>query len=209
MEGGGSGYCSKKSDDFCGSDETGLRFLNRINHPNMVKIIGYCCNCSEDDHNILVLEYMPKGSLGEILLEDSVFDIVRESVVEGQEVSEFEDTTELELNSNETDATKILHRNNELLSQQAAPSTSVSSTRNFGLYGDAIFYTNRYNSVLSPFTGVDKHDRCVTFASCLLSYESVVDYCWAFGRIIKAIRRNPILVITDQCLVIYVRFISD
>ncbi|KAL8155333.1 hypothetical protein AgCh_000640 [Apium graveolens] len=53
--------------------------------------------------------------------------------------------------------------------------------RNFELYGDAIsfdttFDTNRYNLFFAPFTGVDKHDICVTFASCLLSYESVADY---------------------------------
>lgn len=60
---------------------------------------------------------------------DSVFDILNESVAEGQAVSEFEDTTELELNSNKTDVAKTLHRNNELLSQQVEPSTYVSSTR--------------------------------------------------------------------------------
>ncbi|KAL8095984.1 hypothetical protein AgCh_037093 [Apium graveolens] len=51
---------------------TELSFLKRLNHPNVVKlkIIGYCYNCSEDDHNILVLEYMPKGSLEAFLLED-------------------------------------------------------------------------------------------------------------------------------------------
>ncbi|KAL8103978.1 hypothetical protein AgCh_028264 [Apium graveolens] len=44
---------------------------NWLNHPNVVKlkIIGYYCNCSEDDNSILVLEYMPKGSLEEFLLE--------------------------------------------------------------------------------------------------------------------------------------------
>ncbi|XP_074372280.1 serine/threonine-protein kinase BIK1-like [Apium graveolens] len=48
---------------------TELSFLKRLNHPNVVKIIGYCCNCSEDDHSILVLEYMSKGSLEAFLLE--------------------------------------------------------------------------------------------------------------------------------------------
>lgn len=60
---------------------------------------------------------------------DSVFDILRESVAEGQAVSGFEDNTELELNSNETDAAKALHRNSEVLSQQVEPSTSKSSKR--------------------------------------------------------------------------------
>ncbi|XP_074327581.1 protein FAR1-RELATED SEQUENCE 5-like [Apium graveolens] len=56
-----------------------------------------------------------------------------------------------------------------------------------------------YNLIFAPFTSVDKHDRCVTFASCLLSHESVVEYSWAFGHLVKAMGRNPVLIITDQC----------
>ncbi|KAK1376405.1 STI1 domain-containing protein [Heracleum sosnowskyi] len=46
--------------------------------------------------------------------------------------------------------------------------------RNFELYGDAVsfdatFDTNKYNMIFAPFTSVDKHDKCVTFAACLLS----------------------------------------
>lgn len=74
-----------------------------------------------------VANFFQNGELN--MIEDSAFDILRESVAEGQAVSEFEDTTELELSSNETDAAKTLHRNNELLSQQVDPLTSVSSTR--------------------------------------------------------------------------------
>ncbi|XP_074361300.1 protein FAR1-RELATED SEQUENCE 5-like, partial [Apium graveolens] len=76
--------------------------------------------------------------------------------------------------------------------------------RNFELYGDTIsfdatFDTNMYNLFFAPFTGVDKNDRCVIFASFLLSHESVADYSWAFGHLVKAMGRNPILIITDQC----------
>ncbi|XP_015690190.1 serine/threonine-protein kinase RIPK-like [Oryza brachyantha] len=35
-------------------------FLGQLRHPNLVKLIGYCC---EDEHRLLVYEYMPKGSL--------------------------------------------------------------------------------------------------------------------------------------------------
>ncbi|XP_074362532.1 protein FAR1-RELATED SEQUENCE 5-like [Apium graveolens] len=47
----------------------------------------------------------------------------------------------------------------------------------FELYGDAVsfdatFDTNRYNMIFVPFTGVDKHYRCVTFTACLLSHEN-------------------------------------
>ncbi|XP_074376904.1 protein FAR1-RELATED SEQUENCE 5-like [Apium graveolens] len=76
--------------------------------------------------------------------------------------------------------------------------------RNFELNGDTIsfnatFDTNRYNLIFAPFTGVDKHDRCVTFASCLLSHESVADYSWVFVHLLKAMGRNHVLIITDQC----------
>ncbi|KAF0922320.1 hypothetical protein E2562_031812 [Oryza meyeriana var. granulata] len=35
-------------------------FLGQLRHPNLVKLIGYCC---EDEHRLLVYEYMAKGSL--------------------------------------------------------------------------------------------------------------------------------------------------
>ncbi|KAJ4844834.1 hypothetical protein Tsubulata_020577, partial [Turnera subulata] len=35
-------------------------FLGQLRHPNLVKLIGYCC---EEDHRVLVYEYMPRGSL--------------------------------------------------------------------------------------------------------------------------------------------------
>lgn len=46
--------------------QTELNFLKRFNHPNVVKLIGYC---SEGDHSILVYEFMPKGSLEASLLK--------------------------------------------------------------------------------------------------------------------------------------------
>lgn len=35
-------------------------FLGHLSHPNLVKLVGYCC---EDDHRVLVYEYMPLGSV--------------------------------------------------------------------------------------------------------------------------------------------------
>ncbi|PWZ24696.1 NEDD8-activating enzyme E1 regulatory subunit AXR1, partial [Zea mays] len=35
-------------------------FLGQLSHPNLVKLIGYCC---EDDHMVLVYEFMPLGSV--------------------------------------------------------------------------------------------------------------------------------------------------
>ena len=37
-----------------------ISYLGQLHHPNLVKSIGYCL---EDDHRLLVYEFMPKGSL--------------------------------------------------------------------------------------------------------------------------------------------------
>ncbi|CAL9125111.1 probable serine/threonine-protein kinase PBL17 [Musa acuminata AAA Group] len=37
-----------------------VNYLGQLSHPNLVKLIGYCC---EGDHRLLVYEYMARGSL--------------------------------------------------------------------------------------------------------------------------------------------------
>lgn len=37
-----------------------VNYLGQLSHPNLVKLIGYCC---EDDHRLLIYEYMASGSL--------------------------------------------------------------------------------------------------------------------------------------------------
>ncbi|XP_050377174.1 serine/threonine-protein kinase RIPK isoform X2 [Argentina anserina] len=39
---------------------TEVMFLGQLRHAHLVKLIGYCC---EDEHRLLVYEYMPRGSL--------------------------------------------------------------------------------------------------------------------------------------------------
>ncbi|KAF5726098.1 putative Protein kinase APK1B chloroplast precursor [Tripterygium wilfordii] len=39
---------------------TEVILLGQLRHPHLVKLIGYCC---EDEHRLLVYEYMPRGSL--------------------------------------------------------------------------------------------------------------------------------------------------
>ncbi|GFZ07622.1 protein kinase superfamily protein [Actinidia rufa] len=39
---------------------TEVNFLGQLRHPNLVKLMGYCC---EDDHRLLVYEFMFRGSL--------------------------------------------------------------------------------------------------------------------------------------------------
>ncbi|KAJ4796704.1 Kinase superfamily protein [Rhynchospora pubera] len=35
-------------------------FLGQLSHPNLVKLVGYCC---ENEHRMLIYEFMPKGSV--------------------------------------------------------------------------------------------------------------------------------------------------
>jgi serine/threonine protein kinase len=35
-------------------------YLGMLSHPHLVKLVGFC---NQDDHRMLVYEYMPKGSL--------------------------------------------------------------------------------------------------------------------------------------------------
>lgn len=45
--------------------------LGRLRHPHLVKLIGYCC---EEEHRLLVYEFMPRGSLENHLFKSmSVF----------------------------------------------------------------------------------------------------------------------------------------
>ncbi|KAG7548102.1 Serine-threonine/tyrosine-protein kinase catalytic domain [Arabidopsis suecica] len=39
---------------------TEVMCLGKLKHPNLVKLIGYCC---EEEHRLLVYEFMPRGSL--------------------------------------------------------------------------------------------------------------------------------------------------
>ncbi|GMN52989.1 hypothetical protein TIFTF001_022130 [Ficus carica] len=39
---------------------TEVIFLGQLRHPHLVKLIGYCC---EEEHRLLVYEFMPRGSL--------------------------------------------------------------------------------------------------------------------------------------------------
>ena len=40
--------------------QTEVNYLGQLRHPNLVKLIGYCC---EEEHRLLVYEYMASGSL--------------------------------------------------------------------------------------------------------------------------------------------------
>lgn len=52
--------------------------------------------------------------------------------------------------------------------------------------------------VFVPFTGINHHNRCITFAAGLLSDESVGAYQWLLEQFKKAFGTDPQVVITDQ-----------
>lgn len=50
-----------------------MNFLGDLVHPNLVKLIGYCI---EDDHRLLVYEFMPRGSLENHLFRSMLLKII-------------------------------------------------------------------------------------------------------------------------------------
>ncbi|XP_019153492.1 PREDICTED: protein FAR1-RELATED SEQUENCE 5-like [Ipomoea nil] len=63
---------------------------------------------------------------------------------------------------------------------------------------DATYKTNRYSLVFVPFTGVDNHKKCVTFAAALIAREDVDSYCWALRNFKSAMGSAPHITVTDQ-----------
>ncbi|XP_010543301.1 PREDICTED: probable serine/threonine-protein kinase NAK [Tarenaya hassleriana] len=47
-----------------------INYLGQLDHPNLVKLIGYCL---EDEHRLLVYEFMPRGSLENHLFRRGTF----------------------------------------------------------------------------------------------------------------------------------------
>ncbi|XP_035840166.1 protein FAR1-RELATED SEQUENCE 5-like [Helianthus annuus] len=74
---------------------------------------------------------------------------------------------------------------------------------NYEVFGDvlafdATYHTNKYNMIFVPFTGVDNHKQCVTFGAGLLFNETTESYKWLLESFLKAHKKQPKLVLTDQ-----------
>lgn len=48
-----------------------MNYLGQFSHPNLVNLIGYCL---EDEHRLLVYEFMPRGSLENHLFRSEFYD---------------------------------------------------------------------------------------------------------------------------------------
>ncbi|XP_022031987.1 protein FAR1-RELATED SEQUENCE 1-like [Helianthus annuus] len=55
-----------------------------------------------------------------------------------------------------------------------------------------------YNMIFVPFTGVDHHKNCVTFAAALLYDETIESFTWMLEQFLEAHGKQPRLVLTDQ-----------
>ncbi|GJZ43885.1 FAR1-related sequence 5-like protein [Tanacetum coccineum] len=63
---------------------------------------------------------------------------------------------------------------------------------------DATYDTNKYDMVFVPFTGIDHHQKCVSFGAALLSDETTESYAWMLTSFLKVHKKQPILAVTDQ-----------
>nr|KAJ0196892.1 hypothetical protein LSAT_V11C700364710 [Lactuca sativa] len=63
---------------------------------------------------------------------------------------------------------------------------------NYNSFGDV------YDMVFVPFTGIDNHKKYITFGAGLLSKEDGVSYEWLLTAFLKAFRKQPQLVLSDQ-----------
>lgn len=52
--------------------------------------------------------------------------------------------------------------------------------------------------VFVPFTGIDNHNKCVTFGAALLKKENIASYKWLLEAFLKSHCKQPTLVLTDQ-----------
>ncbi|XP_074291530.1 protein FAR1-RELATED SEQUENCE 5-like [Silene latifolia] len=79
------------------------------------------------------------------------------------------------------------------------------SIKNYALFGDAIsvdatYNFNQYKMVFVPFTGVDNHKGCVTFAAGLIRNKNAESFSWLFQNFVTAMGDcYPITIITYQC----------
>ncbi|XP_023748454.1 protein FAR1-RELATED SEQUENCE 5-like [Lactuca sativa] len=74
--------------------------------------------------------------------------------------------------------------------------------RNYSVFGDvgfdATYRTNKYFMIFMPFTGIDNHKKCVTFAVGLLASESIESYKWLLMAFKITFGWEPTMLMTDQ-----------
>nr|GFB20798.1 protein FAR1-related sequence 5-like [Tanacetum cinerariifolium] len=93
-----------------------------------------------------------------------------------------------------------LVENAELSNIFWADEVSKYNYREFGdvVSFDATFKTNKYKMVFVPFTTIDNHRKCVTVVAGLLKNETTKSYIWLLKAFMKAFRKAPSIVVTDE-----------
>ncbi|KAL4591663.1 hypothetical protein LXL04_004633 [Taraxacum kok-saghyz] len=79
--------------------------------------------------------------------------------------------------------------------------------RNYMAFGDpvgfdATYRTNKYMMVFVPFTGIDNHKKCVTFAAGLLCSETKEAYQWLLTCFKNTFGSEPNILMPDQDLAV-------
>ncbi|GJS83903.1 FAR1-related sequence 5-like protein [Tanacetum coccineum] len=74
---------------------------------------------------------------------------------------------------------------------------------NYNAFGDVVsfdatFHTNKYGYKFIPFTGIDHHQKCVTFGAALLSDETTESFSWMLEAFLKTHKKQPPFAVTDQ-----------
>ncbi|XP_076914930.1 protein FAR1-RELATED SEQUENCE 2-like [Bidens hawaiensis] len=55
-----------------------------------------------------------------------------------------------------------------------------------------------YKMIFVPFTGIDHHNKCVTFGAALISSETIDSYKWLLQSFLNCHGQQPKLVLSDQ-----------
>ncbi|KAK1383794.1 hypothetical protein POM88_021529 [Heracleum sosnowskyi] len=80
----------------------------------------------------------------------------------------------------------------------------IEGRKSYDVFGDVVSFdatyrTNKYGMVFVPFIGIDNHWKSVNFAAALLDKEDIQNFTWVFEMFLKAMKRPPKCIITDQC----------
>ncbi|XP_019161025.1 PREDICTED: protein FAR1-RELATED SEQUENCE 2-like [Ipomoea nil] len=77
---------------------------------------------------------------------------------------------------------------------------NVGASKSFDIYAEMVGGVENVGCTVScvPFTGVDNHKKCMTFAAALIAREDVDLYCWALRNFKSAMGSTPRITVTDQ-----------
>ncbi|XP_019150228.1 PREDICTED: protein FAR1-RELATED SEQUENCE 2-like [Ipomoea nil] len=77
---------------------------------------------------------------------------------------------------------------------------NIGASKSIDIYAEMVGGVENvgYSLVFVPFTGVDNHKKCVTFAAALIAREDVDLYCWALRIFKSAMGSTPRITATNQ-----------